>query len=147
MDIEQGKPLWLAKFIEIYQSLHTNNVALIEELYHQDVVFEDPLHRVEGLEQLRGYFDGLYTNLSFCRFIVTDCIYYGDEAAVYWNMSFKHNKLNGGKLIDVSGHTRLIGHGNKVIYHRDYLDVGAMLYEHIPLLGGVIKMIKNKASQ
>jgi len=29
----------------------------------------------------------------------------------------------------------------KVISHRDYFDLGEMLYEHIPLLGGVIKSI------
>jgi hypothetical protein len=32
----------------------------------------------------------------------------------------------------------------KIIFHRDYFDAGAMLYEQIPLLGRVIKWVKQK---
>jgi hypothetical protein len=32
----------------------------------------------------------------------------------------------------------------KVRYHRDYFDLGAMLYEHLPLLGSLVKTIKRR---
>ena len=110
-------------------------------------MFEDPIHKVEGLDNLLGYFNNLYQNLSFCEFTINDYFYKDNKAAVYWAMSFQHEKLNGGKKVNVIGHTHLQGVDDKVIYHRDYLDVGAMLYEHIPLLGSVVKFIKKRASQ
>ena len=34
----------------------------------------------------------------------------------------------------------------KIINHRDYFDVGAMLYRHIPVLGSAVKYIDKRAS-
>ena len=54
--------------------------------------------------------------------------------------------LNAGKPIAVDGVSviKVGGMQGKVIYHRDYFDMGAFIYEHIPLLGNVIKGIKAK---
>jgi len=147
MDNNEKSPQWLTNFINIYQSLNTENVHEICKIYHADIIFEDPIHKVEGLENLLDYFNNLYQNLSSCEFIIDDYFYNGDTAAIYWTMSFEHEKLNGGKSIEVKGHTHLNGNSDKVTYHRDYLDVGAMLYEHIPFLGSVVKFIKKRASQ
>lgn len=141
------QPQWLSNFIDIYQSLNTENVKLIEKIYHPEVVFEDPLHRVEGRDSLLQYFEQLYLNLSQCDFTIDRYFVDGNNAAIYWNMEFCHSKLNGGRSINVSGHTHIRGRHDKVIYHRDYLDAGAMLYEHIPLLGGAVRFIKRRASR
>lgn len=143
----EHSPQWLSNFLTIYQTLDTDNVNDICNIYHTDIVFEDPIHKVEGLDNLLDYFNNLYQHLSLCQFTINDYFYKDDKAAVYWVMTFQHHKLNGGKKIEVIGHTRLEGVGDKVISHRDYLDVGAMLYEHIPLLGGAVKFIKKRASQ
>lgn len=140
-------PTWLQNFIDTYQTLATDNLALIKNIYHPEVVFQDPLHHVVGLDALSDYFDGLYTNVLSCKFVVTDYFYQEQNAAIYWQMSFRHNKLNGGKTIEVTGHSKLKAEDAKVIYHRDYLDAGAMLYEHVPLLGSLVKVIKARASQ
>lgn len=147
MDKNETSPQWLSNFITIYQSLNTENVHDICKIYDADIVFEDPIHKVDGLEDLLNYFDNLYQNLSFCEFTINDYFYRDDKAAIYWTMLFKHEQLNGGKQIEVIGHTHLRGNDDKVIYHRDYLDVGAMLYEHIPVLGSAVRFIKKRASQ
>jgi hypothetical protein len=36
---------------------------------------------------------------------------------------------------------------NKVIYHRDYLDLGSMLYEQLPFIGKLISWLKVKAKK
>lgn len=147
MNNNELSPQWLLNFVTIYQSLHTDNVDDIRQIYHRDIIFEDPLHRVEGLNNLLDYFNKLYQNLSYCEFIITDSFYSHNQAAVYWVMSFKHPNLNGGELVEVIGHTHLKGIDDKVTYHRDYLDAGAMLYEHIPVLGSAIRFVKKRASQ
>ncbi|HGP4674712.1 TPA: nuclear transport factor 2 family protein, partial [Vibrio cholerae O1] len=35
----------------------------------------------------------------------------------------------------------------KVTYHRDYFDMGEMLYEQLPVLGQVIRAIKRRLGQ
>lgn len=135
------------KFIEVYQSLNKDNLFLLGEIYHPDIAFKDPLHQVTGLTELTDYFSGLYSNLSYCQFIISDAVSTDDKAFVYWTMQYAHPKLNGAQQIDVEGHSYLLFNGEKIISHRDYFDVGALLYRHIPLLGSVIKHIDKKAAQ
>jgi len=138
-------PDWLSQFIDIYQRLGTDNLELLTQVYHPQVTFKDPMHLVVGLDDLRSYFDNLYTNLISCQFDIDEVIYQDNKAAVYWRMTFIHKRLNGAKPITVEGHTKLIGEQGRVIYHRDYVDLGAMVYEHIPLMGRIIRYIKQRA--
>jgi hypothetical protein len=59
-------------------------------------------------------------------------------------MKLKHPKLNGGQPVEVNGVSQIRFSGDRVIYHRDYFDLGEMLYENIPLLGVVIRNIKQR---
>lgn len=144
--LPKDSPDWLSNFVNIYQTLATNNLDLLATIYHKDVTFIDPLHRVEGFDDLYQYFSGLYQNLSTCKFVINSVIFDGDEAAIYWTMTYQHNKLNKGELVTVSGSSHIQGKEDKVIYHRDYLDLGVMLYEQIPLFGKLTKWIKAKAA-
>ncbi len=36
---------------------------------------------------------------------------------------------------------------DSIIYHKDYYDLGEMVYEHVPILGFVIKKIKGKLAK
>ncbi|WP_438467432.1 nuclear transport factor 2 family protein [Marinomonas sp. PE14-40] len=139
--------LWLDNFITTYSKLGINNLHLLKEIYHQDVQFVDPMHQLKGLDTLLNYFDELYTQVSHCQFVVEEVLEADSEAAIYWTMTFCHKKLNKQQPIKVQGHSHIKSQDDKVIFHRDYLDLGAMLYEQIPLLGALIKSIKFRASQ
>ena len=139
-------PLWLTNFVSVYQTLSTTNLDLLSTIYHPNVTFIDPIHQVEGFDELFHYFKNLYENLSFCEFVIDNVIAQENEAAIYWTMSYQHNKLNKGELVTVLGTSHIKGEQGKVIYHRDYLDLGAMLYEQLPLFGKLTKWIKNKAA-
>jgi len=140
-------PLWLKNFVDIYQTLSTDNLALLENIYHQDIIFIDPMHKVEGFNKLADYFAGLYQNLTACEFIIEEVILQDSHAALYWKMNYQHTKLNKGKTITVMGCSHIRGKDDKVYYHRDYLDLGAMLYEQLPVIGRIICWIKRKASK
>jgi limonene-1,2-epoxide hydrolase len=140
--LEQDQEQWLNHFIETYTRLNKTNLHTLADIYHDDIQFQDPLHKVAGITQLITYFENLYTNLITCTFDITHQLLNDKEAAIYWNMTYVHPKLNAGKAITVSGHSHLKAVDGKVIYHRDYLDVGAMLYEHIPVLGKAVRYLK-----
>lgn len=137
---------WVDKFITVFQRLSAKNIDLIDTIYHQKITFTDPIHKVEGLLNLKQYLAHLYQNLSQCDFDITEVIASGNTAAIYWQMHYRHPKLNKGKLITVNGSSHLKMQDNLVIYHRDYLDLGEMLYEQLPFMGRVVKWIKEKAS-
>lgn len=144
---DEGSPQWLINFVDIYQRLSTNNLSLLEKVYHENITFIDPLHYVEGFDALTHYFTGLYEQLSQCDFVINNVLIQNNEAAIYWTMTYQHRTLNKGKSVTVSGHSHIKGSQDKVFFHRDYLDVGAMLYEQLPVVGRVIKWIKHKAAK
>ena len=146
-EIIEGKPQWLVNFTENYSQLSTDNLELLENIYHKNVVFIDPLHELHGFENLQHYFYGLYENITSCQFTIEHIFNKNNEAAIYWKMSYQHPKLNSGRLVFVQGHSYIKGEEDKVIYHRDYLDAGAMLYEQLPVIGKLIQWIKAKAAK
>lgn len=146
-ELNEHKPAWLESFIDVYQKLSPDNLNVLASLYHQDILFQDPMHEIHGLSALQNYFSQLYQNLSSCTFKIDQVLHQGNQAAIYWTMTYCHKQLNRGKPITVEGHSLIMGVDNKVTYHRDYLDLGQMLYQHIPILGRIIKWLNNRVSQ
>ncbi|MBB1269318.1 nuclear transport factor 2 family protein [Shewanella sp. SR44-3] len=138
---------WLSRFITVYSTLGTDNLASLSSIYHTEVVFVDPMHKVEGIAALLGYFEQMYQQVISCDFVIEEVLEAPTQAAVYWTMTLRHTALAGGKPIKLDGHSQLKMQDQRVIYHRDYFDLGAMLYEQVPLLGTVIKYIKQRAGQ
>ncbi len=138
---------WLTTFVDVYHELSTDNLHLLTEVYHKNVKFKDPMHELTGFDALYQYFVGLYQNVSYCQFEIQHVVETEQEAALYWTMTYQHKQLNAGKKIAVSGSSHLKQSEGKVIYHRDYIDLGQMLYQHIPVIGKVISWIKNRASR
>ena len=131
------------RFKQTYNRLNAQSLGLLNELYSHDVVFQDPFRRLSGLPALTEYFAELYRHVELSSFVFEDEVVQGNSAMLTWTMSLKHPRLNGGDVVTVPGSTH-IRFRDKVTYHRDYFDGGAMLYEHLPLIGLVVRMIKER---
>lgn len=133
----------MKNFLAMYQRLNSDNLHLLAEVYREDVVFLDPAHEIKGLSELTRYFAALYQNVDAIEFSFDHLLENGGEGYVQWLMTFSHKKLAGARPVSVNGTTFLQFDGDgKVFYHRDYFDLGAMLYEQLPLLGRLVKSIK-----
>jgi hypothetical protein len=131
------------RFKQTYNQLNAQSLGLLEELYSRDLVFQDPFRRMSGLPALTGYFAELYRHVESSSFLFEDEVAQGNSAVLIWTLSLKHPRLNGGDVVTVPGSTH-IRFRDKVTYHRDYFDGGAMLYENLPLIGLAIRMIKER---
>ena len=130
---------------EAYVALDGSNsrdLSTLESLYSTDVCFEDPAHAIQGRSALMRYFETLFRGLGSCRFRFHRTVVDGTDLFLSWTMSFTHPRLNGGKTIRVEGASYLRTRNGQIYYHRDYFDLGAMLYENLPVLGRFIRRIK-----
>ncbi len=134
------------KFIQIYQSMDKNLIEQFNEIYAENLLFIDPFHHINGLNNFKKYCAKLYDNVSSTSFILEQSISEKNQAAIQWKMHLKHPRLNKGREINFDGVTILRFDQEKVIYHQDYFDAGAMIYENIPLLRNVISYIKKGLS-
>lgn len=152
---------FLKQFSTHFVQLNVSNLDEIGKLYADDVTFIDPLHQITGLTALRQYFEQMYANIKSIDFVMHghDQIYKNvstiglaipddelssGEGYLRWRMRFSHPRLKNGQTIEVEGCSHLRWSKNKVYYHRDYFDAGAMLYEHLPVMGRVIAWLKRR---
>jgi ketosteroid isomerase-like protein len=128
-------------FMTTFNRLSRTNLALLDELYAPDVVFTDPFHHIEGLEGLRAYFARQYEDVIRCSFTFEDRVVQGGTAMLAWTMHLDHARFCKGRTIHLPGasHIRFAG---QVTYHRDYFDAGEFLYERVPVVGTLVRLIK-----
>lgn len=135
---------FLQRFAERFAALNKDNLELLGELYSDDVQFRDPLHEVHGLNAMRRYFAELYANVEALRFEFHGFDQVGEgEGYLRWTMRYRHPRLRGGAEIGVEGCSHLRWR-DRVYQHRDYFDAGALLYEHLPLMGRLIAWLKRR---
>ncbi|MGI2064942.1 nuclear transport factor 2 family protein [Shewanella sp. MF08487] len=133
-------------FIELYQALNKNNLHLLGQVYGDDIIFTDPMHQISGLESLTQYFAKLYENVQHIQFEIKEVQQSDSQASLFWQMQYRHPKLNKGQLISVDGMSQL-KFNDKIYFHRDYFDLGQMLYEQVPFIGGLIRLLKMRAAK
>ncbi|MCU7993976.1 nuclear transport factor 2 family protein [Shewanella glacialipiscicola] len=133
-------------FIELYQALNKNNLHLLGQVYGDDIIFTDPMHQISGLESLTQYFAKLYENVQHIQFEIKEVQQNDSQASLFWQMQYRHPKLNRGHLIRVDGMSQL-KFNDKIYFHRDYFDLGQMLYEQVPCVGGLIRLLKTSAAK
>ncbi len=141
----------LQRFASFYTDLSSMQVSNLASLYSEDVSFVDPIKTHRGLNEVENYFANLLREAKHCHFVIHEMMpvkdtIKGEMCTITWTMKFRSNKLNSGNLISVDGITTLKIENQKIVYHRDYYDLGQMVYEHVPLLGRVIKSIKRSVA-
>lgn len=134
---------------DTYQAINADSLkqGILRDLYTEDVVFLDPFHRIDGLEALHAYFTRLYTNVHSIDFVYGESAQRDDMIFMEWAMTLRHPRLRRGAPVKVDGTTRFQIRDGRVCLHRDYMDTAQMLYENLPVLGSVIRSIKQRMGQ
>ena len=132
----------VVRFQEVFNALDAQNLHLVEELYGATIHFEDPMHTVRGLADLKAYFARLYANVEICRFEFHAVTTNGDTAMLTWTMTLKHKTFRPAETARIPGASWIRTASGKVVFHRDYFDVGGLIYERVPVLGAVVRTIK-----
>ena len=137
----------IEQFLMFYTDLESMKVEHLKNIYSKDVVFIDPIAHHKGLAAVEAYFSKLLKNAKFCVFTIHNTSATEDAGYVInWTMRFTSSRINKGKPVSVDGITVLQLSDDIIVHHRDYYDLGQMVYEHVPLLGSIIKRIKRSLS-
>ena len=132
-------------------SSNTNVDTLVDSVYATEMIFEDCFHRLEGRSDFKYYCKEMYKNLGACDFSFHQDWVNDNDAVVHWTLTYNHKFLKFGKPICVDGMSLIKFKpdpseqgAERIYYHRDFVDGGAMLYEHLPLIGTVIRQLKKR---
>jgi len=136
----------LKHFIDFCEHLSADSTSAFARLYSADAFFKDPFNEVTGHAAIIQIFDHMFTRLDKPKFVVTRHMLQDDEAFLTWNFLF-HFKGDTRTQQCIHGASHLKFSADHTInYHRDYWDAAEELYEKIPLLGGLMRLLKCKAN-
>ncbi|MDX1553884.1 MAG: nuclear transport factor 2 family protein [Marinobacter sp.] len=135
----------LARFRQLFNNLCAGNMAELGSVYGNNVRFTDPFTTVQGIDELTEYFSGAYANVISCDFEFAAPVINGEDVCIPWVMHLQHKRIRKGKVVKVDGISQLVIREGRVINHRDYFDIGQLLYENLPVMGGVIRWLRNQA--
>lgn len=135
----------IARAKKFFNDLNQETMDLVDDFYDQDVVFKDPLVSFDNRQSLKNYYKGLYHQVNFIRFTFENEMVSKYKCSFSWTMEMSCG-LNKGEpmLVDGISTIRFGGKEGKVVYHRDYYDMGEFVYERIPIVKNVVKFIKKK---
>lgn len=128
-----------------YNKSSKEDMSLVTQFYHPEAEFIDPVGSMKGAENLKAYYTHLYQNVKSINFDFSKFYQDGNTVIAIWKMNLQTDNLNGGELVSVDGNSVIVFDAQgKAISHRDYFDLGAMVYEHIPVLGYVVRSVKGR---
>lgn len=131
----------IEKFKAYFTRLKLDDDTALNEIYSDHVLFIDPIHRINGIENLKSYFKKLDSNLIEGTFQFTDESIIDNTAYLQWEMNLQLKRPK--KNVKASG-ISVLTFEQKIIKQRDYFDAGELFYENIPVLGSLILYLKKK---
>ena len=135
----------LTRYIHFCEHMTRENTGLFAELYTENAYFKDPFNEVRGHAAIIAIFEHMYTQVERPKFVVIHRVLQDDDAFLTWEFLFRFKSdKNKEQCIRGSTHLQFYADG-RVAFHRDYWDAAEELYEKIPLLGGLMRLIKRMA--
>ena len=138
----------LVRVVRFFETLQRPDIARLGEIYADDAYFKDPFNDVHGIVNVRRIFDHMFDQVSEPRFVVHEAVQQDDQAFLTWDFRFRMKRLDTVTLQTIRGATHLrFAADGRVNLHRDYWDAAEELYEKLPVLGGVMRFLKQRAGR
>ena len=136
----------LVRVVRFFETLQRPDIARLGEIYADDAYFKDPFNDVHGIVNVRRIFDHMFDQVSEPRFVVHEAVQQDGQAFMTWDFRFRMKRLDTVTLQTIRGATHLrFAADGRVNLHRDYWDAAEELYEKLPVLGGVMRFLKQRA--
>jgi SnoaL-like domain len=133
----------IGRFREFFSDVTAESVRRLGPgLYAEDIWFNDTLKTLRGREAVLAYFEKTAGHLESFRTRVDGTAVSGPDVYVRWTMEIR---FKGAKEpVRTVGVTLLrFDRAGRVVLHQDFWDPAAGFYEHLPVLGPVLRWIKS----
>ena len=132
--------------VEFFETLTPHSVARLGEIYKDDAYFKDPFNEVRGIPAIQRIFDHMHANLHDPHFVVTGCVAGGDQVFLTWEFRFRFRKYSPELEQVIRGASQLLlAADGRIRSHRDYWDAAEELYEKLPVVGTLMRWLKQRA--
>lgn len=130
-----------AAFFEQLTAEHS--IEAYREFFTLTSTFEDPFNKIQGLDAIYALFQKMYIDLHDPRFIITEIIEQESVAYLRWEFYYSHDANKSERHFEGVSRVSFNDTG-KVLSHQDFWDAAHNIYETLPVLGTLIRLVKRK---
>jgi hypothetical protein len=124
-----------------FEAMSVSSLRSLDQIYAADAHFCDPFNDVKGLAAIEAIYGHMFDNLTAPRFVITEIIEQDQRIFMAWQFLFQWR----GRSFDIPGGTRFrLDSNGLVAEHQDYWDVAQGLYEKLPVLGWLLKRLRQR---
>ena len=130
-------------YVAFWQALSAETLDGMDAVMGPAFRFVDPFNDVQGLAAVRQQFAHTYRRLHTVRITVHDRAVSGPTLYLRWTFAFQLRA--GGRNWSLEGMSEVrFGADGKALSHIDHWDAAGQVYEHLPVLGTLIRLIKRR---
>lgn len=117
----------------------------LRRLAHPDMRFVDPFNDVRGIDAVCAVFDHMFETTRDPRFVTETPVVASHTAFIRWRFDCTINSRLYPKAMHIEGVSEVrFDEAGLVTAHTDYWDAAGQLYEHLPLLGGLLRSLRRR---
>lgn len=130
-----------ARYVELFENLTPQRLDELAPLLTDEVRFCDPFNDVRGVAAVQAILADMFARTEAPRFRVLHWCVDGQQGYIRWHFSARVPLLGAW---EVEGVSRLaFAPDGRIAEHLDYWDSGPV-YERVPLLGRLVRMIRRR---
>ena len=131
-----------------FEQLAPADVATMGRIYAPDARFKDPFNEVHGLPAIQQIFGHMFEALDQPRFVVTGRVVQGQQCFLSWDFLFAFKNFHRGAPQTVRGASHLVlDRQGLIVLHLDYWDAAEELYEKLPVVGSLMRWLRQRAAR
>lgn len=132
-----------AGFAALFGELSPDNVnAKVRSVYAADSWLNDTIATEIGIDAIEHYLLRTAQGSQSVRATVEDVAVSGSDCYVRWQMEVRTKNLASGQTITTKGMSQLrFDADGKIVFHQDFWNPAAGIYQHLPLLGPAIRYV------
>ena len=132
-----------AAYLQFFKTLTPTSLDRLDDLVAPDVRFRDPFNDIQGVAAMRHVFVDMFERLSEPRFVIMDTARSCQRCYVLWKFTARAGRLR----LKVEGMSELEADASgRIVAHIDHWDAAGQLYEKLPIIGGLYRFIRRRAS-
>ena len=135
----------VTRYIAFLEDLTPESLDRFDEIFAADARFRDPFNDARGIAAVRRVFERMFEQLEDHGFKVLDHVVAGNRAYLNWEFRFTRRGKSQGLVIEGMSTVDFSDDG-KATAHVDHYDAAGQVYESIPLLGAVLKVLRRRIS-
>ncbi len=126
-----------------FERVSPSTIDEVRPLVAEDVRFKDPFNDVQGVENLRKILAKMFDDADDISFTMREQAGDGLVYFLRWDFSCRPKsrflrspwKVNGISVVSFT-------EAGLIKEHVDYWDAAEQLYEHLPLIGGLLRLVR-----